>query len=262
MTSQEHATEHMDDMPDGQAAQADMSGMYPESLHERIQESCCAMNDEKCQCDCEGHAEASACGKEDNYSPETQTEECCCCSCDCESAEGLETTDSETTDDPDDDTDDADRDESTQEDSYTLLGKAKQEAMEYLEALQRERADFMNYRNRVQKEQVRFREHGIIDVLTALLPALDDIDRIREHGQMDESFQAVSAKIDKVFERFDVHKFGKKGEAFDPTRHDAILHKPDPQAAGETVDTVVEAGYRIGGRVVRAARVVVASPAQ
>ena len=146
------------------------------------------------------------------------------------------------------------------EDTLTPLGQAKKEAAEYLEALQRERAEFINFRNRSQKEQERFRQHGIIDVLTALLPALDDIDRIREHSEMDESFKAVSAKIDTAFEKFGVEKFGEKGEDFDPTKHDAILHKPDPQAEKETVDTVVEAGYRIGDRVIRAARVVVASP--
>lgn len=146
------------------------------------------------------------------------------------------------------------------EDTLTPLGQAKKEAAEYLEALQRERAEFINFRNRSQKEQERFRQHGIIDVLTALLPALDDIDRIREHSEMDESFKAVSAKIDKAFEKFGVEKFGEKGEDFDPTKHDAILHKPDPNAEKETVDTVVEAGYRIGDRVIRAARVVVASP--
>lgn len=146
------------------------------------------------------------------------------------------------------------------EDTLTPLGQAKKEAAEYLEALQRERAEFINFRNRSQKEQERFRQHGIIDVLTALLPALDDIDRIREHSEMDESFKAVSAKIDKAFEKLGVEKFGEKGEDFDPTKHDAILHKPDPQAEKETVDTVVEAGYRIGDRVIRAARVVVASP--
>ena len=144
------------------------------------------------------------------------------------------------------------------EDTLTPLGQAKKEAAEYLEALQRERAEFINFRNRSQKEQERFRQHGIIDVLTALLPALDDIDRIREHSEMDESFKAVSAKIDKAFEKFGVEKFGEKGEDFDPTKHDAILHKPE--AEKETVDTVVEAGYRIGDRVIRAARVVVASP--
>lgn len=142
----------------------------------------------------------------------------------------------------------------------TPLGQAKQEAAEYLDALQRERAEFVNFRNRSKKEQERFREHGIIDVLTALLPALDDVDRIREHSDLDESFNAVATKIDKAFAKFGVEKFGKQGEEFDPTKHEAVLHKPVEDATKETVDTVVEAGYRIGDRVIRAARVVVASP--
>lgn len=142
----------------------------------------------------------------------------------------------------------------------TPLGQAKKEAAEYLEALQRERAEFINYRNRTAKDMDRARQQGIIDVLNSLLPALDDIDRIREHGEMDDSFKAVAAKIDKTFEKFGVEKFGIKGEEFDPTRHDAILHKPDSDVDKPMVDTVVEAGYRIGDRVVRPARVVVASP--
>lgn len=156
--------------------------------------------------------------------------------------------------------DKADAADGKADDTLTPLGQAKKEAAEYLEALQRERAEFINFRNRAQKEQERFRQHGIIDVLTALLPALDDIDRIREHSEMDDSFKAVANKIDKAFEKFGVEKFGEKGEDFDPTKHDAILHKPDPNAEKETVDTVVEAGYRIVDRVIRAARVVVASP--
>ena len=154
----------------------------------------------------------------------------------------------------------AQNDEAQADDSLTPLGKAKKEAADYLEALQRERAEFVNFRNRTAKEQERFRQHGIIDVLTALLPALDDIDRIRANSEMDDSFKAVAAKIDKTFEKFGVEKFGEAGEDFDPTKHDAILHKPDETAEKETVDTVVEAGYRIGDRVIRAARVVVASP--
>ena len=154
----------------------------------------------------------------------------------------------------------AQNDAAQADDSLTPLGKAKKEAADYLEALQRERAEFVNFRNRTAKEQERFRQHGIIDVLTALLPALDDIDRIRANSEMDDSFKAVAAKIDKTFEKFGVEKFGEAGEDFDPTKHDAILHKPDEAAEKETVDTVVEAGYRIGDRVIRAARVVVASP--
>ncbi|MCI1984796.1 MAG: nucleotide exchange factor GrpE [Bifidobacteriaceae bacterium] len=148
----------------------------------------------------------------------------------------------------------------TKGDDLTPLGKAKKEAADYLEALQRERAEFVNFRNRANKEQDRFRQHGIIDVLTALLPALDDLDRIREHGEMSDDLTAVANKLDRAFEKFGVEKFGEKGEDFDPTKHEAILHKPDANATKESVDTVVEAGYKVGDRVVRAARVVVASP--
>lgn len=154
----------------------------------------------------------------------------------------------------------ADDDKKAEGDDLTPLGKAKKEAADYLEALQRERAEFVNFRNRANKEQDRFRQHGIIDVLTALLPALDDLDRIREHGEMSDDLTAVANKLDRAFEKFDVEKFGEKGEDFDPTKHEAILHKPDADATKEYVDTVVEAGYKIGDRVVRAARVVVASP--
>ncbi|OTA27454.1 nucleotide exchange factor GrpE [Alloscardovia macacae] len=146
------------------------------------------------------------------------------------------------------------------DDSLTPLGKAKAEAAEYLDALQRERAAFVNFRNRTAKEQDKHREHGVVDVLTALLPALDDIDRIRQNSEIDDSFAAVAAKIDKTFEKFGVEKFGEAGEAFDPTRHEGILRKPDADVTEETVDTVVEAGYKIGDRIIRAARVVVAVP--
>lgn len=148
------------------------------------------------------------------------------------------------------------------DDALTPLGKAKKEAADYLEALQRERAEFINYRNRAQKEQERFRQHGIIDVLTALLPALDDIDRIQTHGNPDESFTAVAAKIDKIFAKFGVEKYGQVGEDFDPARYDAVLRKPDSTVDHEVIDTLVEAGYKIGDRVVRAARVVVAVPSE
>ena len=141
------------------------------------------------------------------------------------------------------------------------MGQAKKEAADYLEALQRERAEFINYRNRMSKELDRNRQHGITDVLTALLPALDDIDRIREHDGMDDSFKAVAAKIDKAFAKFGVEKFGEKGEPFDPTKHEAVLHRQDASATTESVDAVVEAGYKIGDRVIRAARVVVVAPA-
>lgn len=144
--------------------------------------------------------------------------------------------------------------------SLTELGKAKKEAADYLEALQRERADFVNYRHRTAREKDDYRRRGQEDVLRALLPALDNLDRLREHNKMTPEVEAIARQLDHGFDTFHITKFGAKGEAFDPARHEAILHRTSPDVDSVQIDTVVEAGYELGGRILRAAKVVVVSP--
>lgn len=151
-------------------------------------------------------------------------------------------------------------DNAVEEDLSRELEESKKEAAEYLEALQRERADFINFRNRTSKEKEQFKQAGVEDALKALLPVLDDLDRIREHGKMDESMKAVSKQMDKALSRLGIEKFGQAGEAFDPAVHEAVLHNPKKGVDSDILETVVEAGYKIDGKVVRAARVVVSSP--
>lgn len=137
---------------------------------------------------------------------------------------------------------------------------AKAEAAEHLDALQRERASFTNYRNRSLRDQEAARTRGVEDVLTALLPVLDDIDRARQHGELTGPFAAIAEKLDASLEKFGIERYGKVGEEFDPTVHEALMHQPDPEATVTTVNLVIEPGYRIGDRVVRAARVSVVGP--
>ncbi|MGN7704158.1 nucleotide exchange factor GrpE [Cellulosimicrobium sp. 22601] len=137
---------------------------------------------------------------------------------------------------------------------------AKAEAAEHLDALQRERASFTNYRNRSLRDQEAARTKGIEDVLTALLPVLDDIDRARQHGELTGPFAAISDKLDASLEKFGIERYGAVGDEFDPTVHEALMHQPDPDATATTVNLVIEPGYRIGDRVVRAARVSVVGP--
>ncbi|KON73725.1 nucleotide exchange factor GrpE [Cellulosimicrobium cellulans] len=137
---------------------------------------------------------------------------------------------------------------------------AKAEAAEHLDALQRERASFTNYRNRSLRDQEAARTKGIEDVLTALLPVLDDIDRARQHGELTGPFAAISDKLDASLEKFGIERYGAVGDEFDPTVHEALMHQPDPEATVTTVNLVIEPGYRIGDRVVRAARVSVVGP--
>ena len=137
---------------------------------------------------------------------------------------------------------------------------AQSEAAAHLDALQRERASFTNYRNRSLRDQEAARVKGVEDVLAALLPVLDDIDRARQHGELDGPFVAISDKLDASLAKFGIERYGVVGEEFDPTVHEALMHQVDPEATSATVNMVIEPGYRIGEKVVRAARVSVVGP--
>jgi molecular chaperone GrpE len=138
--------------------------------------------------------------------------------------------------------------------------KAKAEAAEHLDALQRERASFTNYRNRALRDQEAARNRGVQDVLSALLPVLDDVERAKQHGELSGAMAAIAEKLDQSLQKFGVERFGKVGEEFDPTLHEALMHSTDADATATTVNLVVEPGYKIGEKVVRAARVGVVGP--
>lgn len=138
--------------------------------------------------------------------------------------------------------------------------KAKAEAAEHLDALQRERASFTNYRNRSLRDQEAARTQGTQDVLTALLPVLDDIERAKQHAELSGPMAAIAEKLDASLAKFGIERYGAVGEEFDPTVHEALMHSTDADATATTINLVVEPGYRIGERVVRAARVGVVGP--
>lgn len=138
--------------------------------------------------------------------------------------------------------------------------KAKAEAAEHLDALQRERASFTNYRNRALRDQDAARDRGVQDVLVALMPVLDDIERAKQHGELSGPMAAIAEKLDQSLQKFGIERYGKVGEEFDPTVHEALMHSTDADATAATVNLVVEPGYKIGDKVVRAARVGIVGP--
>lgn len=137
---------------------------------------------------------------------------------------------------------------------------AKAQAAEHLDALQRERASFTNYRNRALRDQEAARTRGTQDVLTALLPVLDDIERAKAHAELSGPMAAIAEKLDASLGKFGVERFGAVGEEFDPTVHEALMHSTDADVTSTTINLVIEPGYRIGDKLVRAARVGVVGP--
>ncbi|GMA23180.1 hypothetical protein GCM10025864_09390 [Luteimicrobium album] len=140
------------------------------------------------------------------------------------------------------------------------LAAAQAEASAHLDALQRERAEFVNFRNRAKRESEAARSRGVEDVLVALLPVLDDVDRARAAGDLTGPFAAIADKLDGVLAKYGVERFGQVGEEFDPNLHHALMHQADADATSTTISIVIEAGYKIGDKVVRAANVAVVGP--
>ncbi|MBG0853648.1 nucleotide exchange factor GrpE [Streptomyces spinoverrucosus] len=126
--------------------------------------------------------------------------------------------------------------------------------------LQRLQAEFQNYRRRVERDRITVKEIAVANLLTELLPVLDDIGRAREHGELVGGFKSVGESLETVAAKMGLQQFGKEGEPFDPTIHEALMHSYAPDVTETTCVAILQPGYRIGERTIRPARVAVAEP--
>jgi molecular chaperone GrpE len=153
--------------------------------------------------------------------------------------------------------------EETPEQEEDELVALQRERDEYLDALQRLKADFENYRKRAAREYsdtvVRANER----LVKELLPVLDDLGRAlvaadeHEEVKLVEGVQLVHRQLSALLEREGLAEIETDGR-FDPHVHEALMSQPSEEDEG-TVIEVVQKGYRLGDRVLRPARVVVAA---
>ena len=148
------------------------------------------------------------------------------------------------------------------------LAQAKAEAADAADQLARRNADLYNvqqeynaYVRRSKAEAAAHRQAGVADVAEALLGVLDEIVLAREHGDLSGPFRSIAEKLESTLaQRFGVERFGEVGEEFDPEVHEALMNSTDAEASSTTVSRVLQPGYRMGERVLRAARVATTSP--
>ncbi len=126
--------------------------------------------------------------------------------------------------------------------------------------LQRLKAEFDNYRRRVERDRVAVAEQALGSVLTGLLPVLDDVGRAREHGELTGGFKSVAEGLEQTLAKLGLTAYGEPGDAFDPTIHEALMHQHAGDVDRPTCVQILQPGYRLGERVLRAARVAVAEP--
>ena len=143
---------------------------------------------------------------------------------------------------------------------------AKQQAAEANDRFLRLQADWDNYRRRTAQERLDERQRATEKLVVDLLPVIDDLERAIEHAdnltdpaaqQFVEGVSAVCNKLVGVLNKEGVEVVNPVGEAFDPLSHQAVSQIEDTQAYDETVAQVYQKGYRMGGKDIRTAMVVV-----
>jgi molecular chaperone GrpE len=128
--------------------------------------------------------------------------------------------------------------------------------------LQRLQAEYANYRKRVERDRIAVREQALANVLTELLPVLDDIGRAREHGELAGGFKSVAESLEAAAVKLGLTSYGEDGDPFDPKLHDALMHSYSPDVTEATCVHILQPGYMVGERILRPARVAVAEPGE
>jgi len=140
------------------------------------------------------------------------------------------------------------------------LATARSAVAALTDDLKRLQAEYVNYKRRVDRDRELVKQNAVFSVLSGLMPVLDDLDRAREHGELEGGFKAVADALERSVAAQGLVKFGRPGDEFDPRLHEALLHSHSPDVTTTTCQDIVTAGYRIGERVVRPARVTVVDP--
>jgi molecular chaperone GrpE len=124
-------------------------------------------------------------------------------------------------------------------------------------------ADFENYKKRAARERSEYIALANERLVAELLPILDDLERAlaaaeqHEEAQLEDGVRLVHRSLAALLERHGVTPIETDGK-FDPHVHEALLSQPSEEAESGSVLDVVQKGYKLGDRVVRPARVIVA----
>ncbi len=153
--------------------------------------------------------------------------------------------------------------EVTEEVTEDPLLKTQKELAELRDKYLRNVAEFDNYRKRTIKEKQDIIKLAAKDTIVALIPAMDDFDRVAKHAtEADEvipdGVQLIIDKLLKSFELLGVKKMESDGQDFDPELHEALTKIPAPskKMKGKVIETI-ESGYYLNDKIIRYAKVVV-----
>ena len=139
-------------------------------------------------------------------------------------------------------------------------GDLARQLAERTEDLQRVTAEYANYRRRVDRDRTLVADQAAERFAVQVFPIVDDIERARDHGDLDGPFKVVADRVLGLLDGLGVTAFGTVGDPVDPSLHEAVMHDTSPDVDYPMVTTVLRPGFRRGDRVLRTAMVAVTDP--
>jgi molecular chaperone GrpE len=145
------------------------------------------------------------------------------------------------------------------------LEEQKAQAAEYLDGWQRARAEFANYKKRIEKEQEDMIQFANGAFITKLLPVMDDFERAFQTLPPNlmgmtwlEGIMLIQRKLQILFEQEGVAVIETEGQFFDPALHQAVTHEESEEHEEGQIIGEVQQGYKMGDKVLRPSLVRVA----
>ena len=142
------------------------------------------------------------------------------------------------------------------------LAEAESKTGEYRDSWLRAKADFQNYKKRLERDNEMMYLSMKGDIIKKVLPALDDLERALQNRRADDPWadgiELIARKLQNMLESEGIKRIEAVGAEFDPNFHEAISHEPADGAKSGSVIGVVQNGYMLGERVIRPALVRVA----
>lgn len=126
--------------------------------------------------------------------------------------------------------------------------------------LQRLQAEYVNYRNRVERDRDQARSQAVQSTLEKLLPVLDDITAARQFGDLENGpFAAIANKLEATVKNLGFTVIDEVGVPFDPTIHETVMMQQGDEFPADHVTRVLRNGYVSGGKTIRPAQVIVSA---
>ncbi len=151
------------------------------------------------------------------------------------------------------------------QDLENQLAEGAAKTAEYFDGWQRERADFLNYKKRIDQNQIQSQQNSLANITRKYLQVMDDLERALkakptsgEGALWAEGIELIYKKIQGILESDGVKEIDADGQMFDPNFHEALTHEDSPAHESGQIIEVIQKGYLIGDRVIRPSLVRVA----